>query len=158
VFQHFGLLPHRNTLDNVAFPLRVQGRPAPEARRAAGAWLERLGLEAHANAAVGELSAGMRQRVGLARALVTGAPVLLMDEPFAALDPITRRMVQDELKSLQRELRKTVVLITHDPQEAFRLADTLAILRDGRVVQSGAPGALRAGPANDHVAALLAMV
>ncbi len=152
VFQHFGLLPRRTALENVAFPLRIAGKPLDAARAA----LARLGLDAVADEPVEALSAGMKQRVGLARALVTDAPVLLMDEPFGALDPITRRAVQDELKGLQRELRKTVVVITHDPHEALRLADFIAVVREGRVVQSGAPEELLRAPADDHVAALLA--
>ena len=156
VFQHFGLLPHRNTVDNVAFPLRLQGRKADEARAAAGTWLERLGLAAVAEASPATLSAGMRQRVGLARALITDAPVLLMDEPFSALDPITRRAMQDETKGLQRDLGKTVVLITHDPREAFRIADRIAVIHAGRIVQCATPAQLRAAPADAHVAGLLA--
>jgi glycine betaine/proline transport system ATP-binding protein len=156
VFQHFGLLPRRNALENVAFPLRIQGRSRAEAGAAARTWLDRLGLAAMTDVPVEALSTGMRQRVGLARALVSGAPVLLMDEPFGALDPITRRAVQDELKDLQRDLRKTVVLITHDPREAFRLADHLVVIRDGRVIQAAAPEVLRSAPADPHVRALLA--
>ena len=156
VFQHFGLLPRRSAVENVAFPLRIAGKPPAAAHAAARAVLARLGLDAVAGEPVEALSAGMKQRVGLARALVTDAPVLLMDEPFGALDPITRRAVQDELKGLQRDLRKTVVVITHDPHEALRLADFIAVVREGRVVQSGAPDALMRAPADDHVAALLA--
>ena len=156
VFQHFGLLPRRSALENVAFPLRIAGKPPAAAHDAARAVLARLGLDAVAGEPVEALSAGMKQRVGLARALVTDAPVLLMDEPFGALDPITRRAVQDELKGLQRDLRKTVVVITHDPHEALRLADFIAVVREGRVVQCGAPDALMRAPADDHVAALLA--
>ena len=156
VFQHFGLLPHRNTIDNVAFPLRLQGHAADAARVAGKSWLDRLGLSAVAEASPATLSAGMRQRVGLARALVTDAPVLLMDEPFSALDPITRRAMQDETKGLQRDLGKTVVLITHDPREAFRIADRIAVIHAGRIVQCATPSELRTRPASDHVATLLA--
>ncbi len=156
VFQNFGLLPHRNTIDNVAFPLRLQGQAAGPARAAAKSWLERFGLAAVTAASPATLSAGMRQRVGLARALVTDAPVLLMDEPFSALDPITRRAMQDETKGLQRDLGKTVVIITHDPREAFRIADRIAVVHAGRIVQSATPDELRSRPANEHVAALLA--
>ena len=156
VFQTFGLLPHRSVVDNVAFPLRIAGRSATEARRSASGWLERLGLGGHAGAGLDELSIGMKQRVGLARALVTGATVLLMDEPFSALDPITRRALQDEVRGLQRDLGKTVVLITHDPLEARRLADRIAVVRAGRIVQTGTPAELVARPADPHVAALFA--
>jgi glycine betaine/proline transport system ATP-binding protein len=151
VFQNFGLLP-----DNVALPLRFQGQAAGAARDSARVWLARLGLGAVAETGIESLSSGMKQRVGLARALVTAAPVLLMDEPFGALDPITRHAVQDELRGLHRELGKTVVVITHDPREAFRLADRIAVLRDGRLVQVGTPADLAAKPADGHVAALLA--
>jgi glycine betaine/proline transport system ATP-binding protein len=155
VFQSFGLLPRRSCLDNVAFPLRIQGQAPGPAREQARVWLGRVGLGAVADHGIEALSAGMRQRVGLARALVAGAPLLLMDEPFGALDPVTRLAVQDELRALQRDLRKTVVLVTHDPREAFRLSDRIAVLRAGRIVQTGAPAELKARPADAHVAALL---
>lgn len=155
VFQHFGLLPHRNVVDNVAFPLRVQGCAQPEARRRATAWLERVGLDGYGRAMPAELSSGMQQRVGLARALVTGAPILLMDEPFGALDPLTRRDMQSELKVLQRDLGKTVVLITHDPMEAFALADRIAVLREGRLVQLASPDEMAAAPADEQVSAFV---
>ena len=155
VFQHFGLLPHRNVVDNVAFPLRVQNLPQSEARAQAAIWIERVGLEGYARAMPSELSSGMQQRVGLARALVTGAPILLMDEPFGALDPLTRRSMQMELKALQRDLGKTVVLITHDPMEAFALADRIAVLRDGQLVQLASPQEMAAAPADEQVSAFV---
>ena len=156
VFQHFGLLPHRSVADNVAFPLRVQGSTRAKARERAVAWIQRVGLEGYGNAMPAELSSGMQQRVGLARALVTGAPILLMDEPFGALDPLTRRAMQLELKTLQRDLGKTVVLITHDPLEAFTLADRIALLREGQLVQVAAPDEIAAAPADEQVAAFVA--
>ena len=155
VFQHFGLLPHRNVADNVAFPLRVQGCERAEARDRAAAWIQRVGLEGYGDAMPAELSSGMQQRVGLARALVTGAPILLMDEPFGALDPLTRRAMQLELKALQRDLGKTVVLITHDPMEAFALADRIALLREGQLVQLAAPDEMAASPADEQVSAFV---
>ena len=155
VFQHFGLLPHRNVTDNVAFPLRIQGRAESEAKTRAVAWVERVGLGGYENAMPNELSSGMQQRVGLARALVTGAPILLMDEPFGALDPLTRRAMQLELKALQRDLGKTVVLITHDPMEAFALADRIALLREGRLVQLASPAEMAAAPADEQVSAFV---
>ncbi len=155
VFQHFGLLPHRTVTDNVAFPLRVQRCERAAARRCAAEWIERVGLSGYGNAMPAELSSGMQQRVGLARALVTGAPILLMDEPFGALDPLTRRTMQLELKTLQRDLGKTVVLITHDPLEAFTLADRIALLREGRLVQLAAPEEMAAAPANKEVEAFV---
>ena len=155
VFQSFGLLPHRNVTDNIAFPLRVQGYARSSARARAAGWIERVGLVGYGNAMPSELSSGMQQRVGLARALVTGAPILLMDEPFGALDPLTRRAMQQELKALQRDLGKTVVLITHDPMEAFNLADRIALLREGQLVQLAAPEVMAAAPADEEVSAFV---
>ena len=155
VFQHFGLLPHRSVTDNVAFPLRVQGWKTAAARLRAADWIERVGLDGYGNAIPAELSSGMQQRVGLARALVTGAPILLMDEPFGALDPLTRCTMQLELKTLQRDLGKTVVLITHDPMEAFTLADRIALLREGRLVQLSTPEEMAAAPVDEEVEAFV---
>jgi len=155
VFQHFGLLPHKSAAENVMFPLRVQGLAAVDARERALRWLDRVGLAGYADARLHQLSGGMKQRVGLARALVTEAPVLLMDEPFAALDPLTRRAMQDELLALQKSLGKTVVLVSHDPAEALRVADRVAVLRGGRLLQAAAPAELLANPADEHVAAFM---
>jgi len=151
VFQAFGLMPHLNVLDNVAFGLRVRGEPRAQAHELAGQWLERVGLAEYRRHFPDELSGGMRQRVGLARALATDAEVLLMDEAFSALDPLIRYDMQDQLLDLQQRLRKTIVFITHDIREALRLGDRIIILRDGRVEQIGTPREIRERPANEYV-------
>ncbi len=152
VFQRYALLPHRNVLQNVAYPLALRGVPATAAADQARQWLQRVGLHGVEAAWPAALSGGMQQRVGLARALAADVPVLLMDEPFAALDPLHRQEMQDLLLGLQQQLRKTVVFITHDLDEALRLADHLVILRDGRVVQQGDPAATVLQPADAQVA------
>lgn len=151
VFQSFGLLPHLNVVDNVAFGLRVRGDDKSTARRIALEWLERVGLEGYAKNYPDELSGGMRQRVGLARALAIDAQVLLMDEPFSALDPLIRRDMQDQLLALQRRLKKTVVFVTHDIDEALRLGQRVAILRDGKIEQAGTPDEIKSQPVNAYV-------
>ncbi len=151
VFQNFGLLPHLTVLDNVAFGLRVRGESPPQARAVAQQWLARVGLTDYAGNYPDELSGGMRQRVGLARALATDAQVLLMDEAFSALDPLIRYDMQDQLLALQEDLRKTIVFITHDIDEALRLGQHIVILRDGRIEQMGTPDEIRDAPANDYV-------
>ncbi len=155
VFQRYALLPHRSVLQNVAYPLALRGVAVADAAVQARHWLQRVGLAGVEAAWPAQLSGGMQQRVGLARALVADAPVLLMDEPFAALDPLHRREMQDLLLGLQQDLRKTVVFITHDLDEALRLADHLVILRDGRVLQQGDPAATVLQPADEHVAQFL---
>src|SRR5690606_22173404 len=137
VFQHFALFPHWSVADNAAYGLKVKGVRAPERREKALTALEQVGLAAWADSLPSELSGGMQQRVGLARALATGPEVLLMDEPFGALDPLIRREMQDELLTLQRSLKKTIIFITHDLNEALLLGDTIAIMKDGRFVQVG---------------------
>jgi glycine betaine/proline transport system ATP-binding protein len=151
VFQRFALLPHRSVLHNVAYALELQGVAQSERAARARHWLARVGLAGHEQDWPATLSGGMQQRVGLARALAADAPVLLMDEAFSALDPLHRVDMQDLLLDLQRELRKTVVFITHDLDEALRLADQLVILRDGAVVQQGSATDIVRHPADEHV-------
>lgn len=151
VFQAFGLMPHMNVLDNVAFGLRVRGDPRSQAHETATQWIERVGLSDYRAHFPDELSGGMRQRVGLARALAIDADVLLMDEAFSALDPLIRYDMQDQLLELQQRLHKTIVFITHDIQEALRLGDRIVILREGRVEQVGTPSEIREHPANAYV-------
>jgi glycine betaine/proline transport system ATP-binding protein len=152
VFQHFGLLAHRTVLDNVAFGLEVQGVAKAERHARAGDVLRLVGLEDAAGQFPDELSGGMQQRVGLARAFAVDPKVMLYDEPFSALDPLIRRDMQDEVIRLQHETGKTMVFITHDLPEALRLGDRIAIMRDGRVVQLGTPEELVGSPADDYVA------
>jgi glycine betaine/proline transport system ATP-binding protein len=158
VFQHFGLLPHKTALENVAFPLSLQNVPKPERTARAEQWLARVGLAGYRQAYPDQLSSGMRQRVGLARALITEAPILLMDEPFAALDPLTRREMQDEVLRLKAELNKTVVMISHDPMDAARMATRMAVLQDGRLSQVGSPESLREKPATPEVRAFVTAI
>ncbi|HSM41116.1 MAG TPA: betaine/proline/choline family ABC transporter ATP-binding protein [Afifellaceae bacterium] len=152
VFQNFALLPHLSVLGNVAFPLEVQGvdRPAREAR--AREVIELVGLQGREGFFPGELSGGQQQRVGIARSLAVEPEIWFLDEPFSALDPLIRREMQDEFIRLQSVLRKTIVFITHDFDEAIRLADRIAIMKDGRVVQIGTPEELVIRPATDYVA------
>jgi glycine betaine/proline transport system ATP-binding protein len=152
VFQHFGLLPHLNVLDNVAFPLRVQGRPSEERYARAREMIALVGLEGRELAFPNQLSGGQQQRVGLARSLAVGPALWFLDEPFSALDPLIRRQMQDEFLRLQRMLNKTIVFITHDMQEAFRLADRIAIMRQGEIIQIGRPAEIVREPADDYVA------
>ena len=151
VFQSFGLLPHRNVLQNVAYGLSVQQVPKEERRERAARWIDVVGLQGYERMRPNQLSGGMQQRVGLARALCTDPEILLMDEPFSALDPLIRRDMQDELIRLQRGLNKTIVFITHDLDEALRLGDRIAILKDGRVVQVGTPVEIITKPADAYV-------
>jgi len=155
VFQRFGLFPHRTVAGNVAYGLTVQGVERAARDEAARRWIEAVGLAGYEDAYPDQLSGGMQQRVGLARALATDPDILLMDEPFGALDPLIRRDMQDQLIALQRRLHKTIVFITHDLDEALRLGDRIAILNDGRVVQVGAPDDILLRPADDYVAAFV---
>ncbi|PLC55758.1 ABC transporter ATP-binding protein [Pollutimonas nitritireducens] len=151
VFQGFGLLPHINVIDNVAFGLSVRGEKKIAARETALKWLDRVGLSEYAASYPDELSGGMRQRVGLARALAIDAEVLLMDEAFSALDPLIRYEMQDQLLALQQRLRKTVVFVTHDIDEAIRLGQHIVILRDGKVEQVGTADEIKNHPINEYV-------
>jgi glycine betaine/proline transport system ATP-binding protein len=152
VFQSFGLMPHRTVLQNAAYGLLVRDEPKEIAYETARRWIEMVGLQGYEGRYPWALSGGMRQRVGLARALAAGTDVILMDEPFSALDPLIRAEMQDQLLDLQRSLGKTIVFITHDLDEALRLGTEIAILRDGRLVQVGTPQEILERPANDYVA------
>jgi len=155
VFQRFGLFPHRTVLDNAAYGLTVQGVGKAEREQRARDWLEQVGLSGFENQYPHQLSGGMQQRVGLARALATDAEILLMDEAFSALDPLIRREMQDQLLQLQAKLNKTIVFITHDLDEALRLGNRIAILKDGELVQEGTPEDILLNPANDYVQSFL---
>ncbi|MDT9595091.1 glycine betaine/L-proline ABC transporter ATP-binding protein [Nocardioides zeae] len=152
VFQHFALLPHRTVGENAAYGLKVQGVNRAEREKRAESALELVGLGGWGASLPGELSGGMRQRVGLARALAADTEVLLMDEAFSALDPLIRREMQDQLVELQHRLDKTILFITHDLNEAMRLGDQIAMMRDGRIVQVGTAEQILNDPANDYVA------
>ncbi|GAA3588667.1 glycine betaine/L-proline ABC transporter ATP-binding protein [Klugiella xanthotipulae] len=152
VFQHFALLPHRTVLENAAFGLEVQGIAPVERRARAQRVVELVGLAGWEDKLPRQLSGGMQQRVGLARALTAETDVLLMDEAFSALDPLIRREMQEQLVELQAELGKTIIFITHDLNEAMFLGDRIAVMRDGRIVQVGSPEDILTDPANDYVA------
>ncbi len=152
VFQHFGLLPHRTLLDNVAFGLELRGVDKKDRRERADRTLALVGLPGMGEYKPHQLSGGQQQRVGLARALATDPDIMLFDEPFSALDPLIRREMQDEIVRLRRELGKTMMFITHDLQEALRLGDRIAIMRDGRFVQVGTPAEVVLQPADEYVA------
>ena len=151
VFQHFGLLPHRSVLHNIAFGLELQGVKKQEREQRAMESMQLVGLKGYENQMVGELSGGMQQRVGLARALANDPEVLLMDEAFSALDPLIRIQMQDELLALQSKMKKTIVFITHDLNEAIKLGDRIAIMKDGEVVQVGTSEEILTEPANAYV-------
>ena len=151
VFQSFGLMSHRDVLGNVAYGLEVKGVSKEKREEKAREIINMVGLNGWENKSCDQLSGGMRQRVGIARALASDAEVLLMDEPFSALDPLVRRDMQFELLSIQRKLEKTVIFITHDIDEAFKLGDMVAIMKDGRIVQVDTPENMSANPADDYV-------
>lgn len=151
VFQHFGLLPHRQVIDNVAYALEVRGVGKKERRATAQETIDLVGLAGFERSYPDQLSGGMQQRVGLARALANDPALLLFDEPFSALDPLIRRDMQNEVIRLHRELGKTMVFITHDLQEALKLGDRILIMRDGEIVQVGAPDEVVGAPADDYV-------
>ena len=155
VFQSFGLMSHRDVLSNVAYGLEVKGVPREEREARAAEVLAMVGLSGWEHQSCAQLSGGMRQRVGIARALANDPEVLLMDEPFSALDPLVRRDMQFELLQIQGKLQKTVIFITHDIDEAFKLGDQVAIMRDGQIVQVDTPQDMSARPADDYVRAFI---
>jgi glycine betaine/proline transport system ATP-binding protein len=152
VFQHFGLLPHRKVIDNVAFGLEIRGEPRAQRDKRARQMIDLVGLSGHGDSYPDQLSGGMQQRVGLARALAVDPEVMFFDEPFSALDPLIRRDMQAEVLRLHHEVGKTMVFITHDLAEALKLGDRIVIMRDGEVVQTGTPEEVVGAPADDYVA------
>ncbi|MFD0980139.1 choline ABC transporter ATP-binding protein [Tropicimonas aquimaris] len=156
VFQQFGLLPWRSVRENVGLGLELAGMPRAERAAKVEEQLELVGLSDWADNKVSELSGGMQQRVGLARAFATEAPILLMDEPFSALDPLIRNHLQEELLELQERLHRTIIFVSHDLDEAFRLGNRIAIMEGGRIVQCGTPQEIFSNPANDYVADFVA--
>lgn len=152
VFQHFGLVPHMTVIQNVAYGLRVRKMSIKERHEVARHWLNEVGLSNLERSYPDELSGGMQQRVGLARALAMDNPILLMDEAFSALDPLIRAQLQDQLLELQARLNKTIVFITHDIDEAIRVGQRISILNGGRLVQTGTPSDLRHNPTDEYVA------
>lgn len=153
VFQHFALLPHKTVIENVEYGLLIRGEEKHKAREKAKQTLDSVGLGDWGERLTSDLSGGMQQRVGLARALANDPDILLMDEPFSALDPLIRRDMQDELINLQREMKKTIIFITHDLNEALKLGDQIAVMKDGQIVQIGNAEEIVSRPANDYVAA-----
>jgi glycine betaine/proline transport system ATP-binding protein len=156
VFQQFGLLPWRSVRENVGLGLELAGIGRRERAGRVAEQLELVGLSQWADRKVGELSGGMQQRVGLARAFATRAPILLMDEPFSALDPLIRTRLQDELLDLQSRLKRTIIFVSHDLDEAFKLGNRIAIMEGGRIIQAGTPAEIYTRPANDYVADFVA--
>ena len=156
VFQQFGLLPWRTVRENVGLGLELAGQGAADRKAKVDEQLFLVGLSDWADRKVGELSGGMQQRVGLARAFVTQAPILLMDEPFSALDPLIRTKLQDELLDLQRDLKRTIIFVSHDLDEAFKIGNRIAIMEGGRIVQVGTPRQIFSEPATDYVAEFVA--
>ena len=155
VFQKFALLPHRTVLDNAVYGLEIQSVSRAKQEEEARRWIDRVGLSGFENHYPNQLSGGMQQRVGLARALTNDAPILLMDEAFSALDPLIRMDMQSVLLDLQKEIRKTIVFITHDLDEALRLGDRIAILRDGEIIQQGTGQDIVLRPADDYISSFV---
>jgi glycine betaine/proline transport system ATP-binding protein len=158
VFQQFALLPWRTVAENVGFGLELSGVPDEERKQRVDKQLKLVGLDQWAEKFAHELSGGMQQRVGLARAFATEAPILLMDEPFSALDPLIRTKLQDELLQLQKTLKKTIIFVSHDLEEALKIGNTITIMEGGRIVQSGKPEDIVLRPANDYVRDFIANV
>ncbi len=158
VFQKFALLPHRTVLSNTYFGLQIKGVKPDEREEIAMYWIQKVGLDGFENYHPNQLSGGMQQRVGIARALANDAPVILMDEPFSALDPLIRIEMQDMLIELQRELKKTIIFITHDLDEALKLGDNIAILRDGKIIQSGTGQDIILNPLDSYITNFTAQV
>lgn len=152
VFQSFGLFPHRTVLQNASYGPTIRKVPKAQAEEIGKKWIDAVGLNGYENKYPSELSGGMKQRVGLARALAADTDVILMDEAFSALDPLIRAEMQDQLLALQQDLSKTVVFITHDLDEALRIGSVISILKDGEVIQTDKPEAILNSPANDYVA------
>lgn len=151
VFQSFGLLPHKTVIDNVAYGLTIRGESKAQCAARAQHWITTVGLQGYEKKYPHQLSGGMRQRVGLARALAADTDIILMDEAFSALDPLIRAEMQDQLLELQSNLKKTIVFITHDLDEAVRIGNRIAILKDGRLIQVGTPKEILYSPADDYV-------
>jgi glycine betaine/proline transport system ATP-binding protein len=158
VFQQFALLPWRTVRENAGLGLELAGVPAAELKERVDRQLKLVGLDTWAEKHVHELSGGMQQRVGLARAFATDAPILLMDEPFSALDPLIRTKLQDELLQLQKTIKKTIIFVSHDLEEAVKLGNRVTIMEGGRIVQSGSPEEIVLQPANDYVSDFIANV
>lgn len=158
VFQHFGLLPHRTILDNVAFGLEIQGITPEERYKKAEEVIKLVGLSGYESSYPHQLSGGMQQRVGIARAVATDSDILLMDEAFSALDPLIRTQMQDDLIEIQQTLQKTIIFITHDLDEALKLGNNIAIMKDGVIVQQGTPEDILMNPADDYVKAFIGNV
>ncbi len=151
VFQHMALMPHRSVQENVGYPLEIRGVPKAERWRISSEKLDMVGLSGYDDRLPNELSGGMQQRVGLARALAADPAILLMDEPFSALDPLIRRQLQDQFMALSHQLGKTTLFITHDLDEAIRVGTRIAVMKDGRIVQTGTPEEIVTNPADDYV-------
>lgn len=158
VFQHFGLMPHRTIVDNVAFGLEVQGLPKTERARKAMEVIKLVGLSGYEKSYPHQLSGGMQQRVGIARAIATDSDILLMDEAFSALDPLIRSQMQDDMIEMQQTLKKTIIFITHDLDEAIKMGNHIAIMKDGVIVQQGVPEDILLNPADDYVKAFIGNV
>lgn len=158
VFQHMALWPHKTIAENVAFGLEVQKAPKSTRRAAADRALDRVGLSGWGDRYPDELSGGMQQRVGLARAMAADPDILLMDEPFSALDPLIRKDLQDEFLMLSREMKKTTLFITHDLDEAMRMGDRIAVMKDGRIVQTGTPENIVLRPETDYVSRFVSSI